>query len=310
MSELSKNSVSAPSGTLFVKDVDRIDCAIFEPSFGVVGHSWHVDIAISGTLDHNGFVHDFSHIKKLVKQTLRTSVDHSLMIPILSRQVHYQETAEAETWILKAKGRLSGTNAEWEYRCPKGAVFPIRAVVIDEEVIEQEITRLLRHRLPSSITDIKITLREEDAESTAAFFHYTHGITQHDGLCQRLFHGHRSLLEIYVDNERRPDIEHNIARELFGTIVHIASQSQIVSGSFNVGSRGTSEEPLVISYSGSYGNYVARIPSNKVFVVEGETSIESITRELATIVAQKDTSGSKIKILCYEGIGKGAISEA
>lgn len=310
MSDLSKNSVSAPSGTLFIKDVDRIDCAVFEPSFGVVGYSWHVDIAVSGPLDHNGFVHDFSHIKKLLKQTLRTSVDHSLLIPIMSRQVHYQEMPDTETWILKAKGRLTGTNAEWEYRCPKGAVFPIRAVVIDEEVIEQEIARLMRHRLPATITDIKLTLREEDAESTAAFFRYTHGITEHEGLCQRLFHGHRSLIEIYVDNERRPDLEHYIAREVFGSNIHIASQRQIISGEFRVGCRGTSDEPLLINYSGSFGSYLARIPANRVFVTQDETSIESITRDLAQILAQKDTSGAKIKILCYEGIGKGAIAEA
>ena len=77
-------------GRLFIQDVDKIDCAIFDPSVGVVGQSWYVDITVSGQLDSNGFVYDFSHLKKLVKQVLKASLDHTLIIPVQSKLVHYQ----------------------------------------------------------------------------------------------------------------------------------------------------------------------------------------------------------------------------
>ena len=83
-------------GNLFVKDVDRIDCSIFDPSTGITGQSWHVDIAIEGELDENGFVHDFSLVKSLVKETLKSSVDHALIIPIKSKYIEFKESDSEE----------------------------------------------------------------------------------------------------------------------------------------------------------------------------------------------------------------------
>ncbi len=296
------------TGSLFIKDVDLIDCCLFSPFQGVIGQSWHVDISVSGVLDSNGFVYDFSDLKRLVKHVLKSSVDHALLVPIMSSQVQYAETEAGEMWKLKAKARLSNLDSDWEYICPKGAVFPIRAVSITKELIEQECTRLIRHRLPQDILKVEVKLREEHAEPTAAFFRYSHGITGHAGMCQRLFHGHRSLIEVHINDERRPDLEHFIAREVFDSNIHIAAPSQIVSGPYEIGRRGDSEAPLHLSFNGSFGHYEARIPSNKVFVVEDETSIECISQQLVRVLAAKEKN-SKVRITCYEGIGKGGIAE-
>ena len=299
-------------GRLFINDIDKIDCAIFDPSVGVVGQSWTVDITVAGTLDSNGFVYDFSHLKTLVKQVLKSTIDHSLVIPVQSKLVHYQETERGELWRLQAKSRLTGVNSDWTYLCPKGAVYPMRAINVTRELIEAECGRLIRHRLPEEITSVVVNLREEEVVSGQAFFRYSHGITGHEGLCQRLFHGHRSLIEVHVSDERRHDLEQWLAHEVLGSVVHVASLKQLVNPPADVraGTRAEYTEPLTISYRGSLGDYEATVPANRVFLTDEETSIESIAYELAKLIASEAIEiGGPIRVKCFEGIGKGAIAE-
>lgn len=299
-------------GRLFINDVDKIDCAIFDPSIGVVGQSWYVDITVSGKLDKNGFVYDFSHLKNLVKQVLKGSLDHALIIPVQSKLVHYQETDRGELWRLQAKSRLTGVNSEWSYLCPKGAVYPIRSVQVTREIVEQECSRLVRHRLPEDVLSVEIHLRKEEVLNGQSFFRYSHGITSHEGLCQRLFHGHRSLIEVHVADERRQDLEQWLAHEILGSIVHVASLNQVVNPppGLKAGVRPEFTEPLTLSYRGSMGLFEAKVPANRVFLVEEETSIESLSQELAQLIAKEGVEiGAPIKVKCYEGIGKGAIAE-
>lgn len=305
-SDTTQDVANGPAGTLFIHDVDRIDCAIFDPALGIVGQSWHVDVWVSGELDVNGFVHDFSSLKKLLKHVLKSTVDHALLIPVNSKQVFYQEGPHGETWLLKAKARLTSVDTEYSYSCPKGAVYPIRGITVTRELIEKECSRLIRHRLPESVHGIEVRLRKEDAEPTAAFFHYTHGIEGHEGLCQRLFHGHRSRIEIHVGDERRPDLEHYVCRELFNSIVHVATAEQVVSGPSNNESRLNSAEAVRLNYLGSFGRYEASLPADKVYFVNRQTSIECITWHLAQHIAELEQNNLPIKVSCFEGIGKGA----
>jgi len=299
----------AHSGTLFVRDIDRIDCAVFDPSIGVIGQSWYVDIEVGGQLDHNGFVYDFSHLKKLVKAVLKNSLDHALLIPIMSTHVHFQETSQGEQWHLKAKTRLTGHDSDWTYLCPKGAVYPVRTVKITQEILEQECSKQIRHRLGNSIHRVEVKLRAEVAKTGDSFFRYTHGITEHEGLCQRLFHGHRSRIEVYVADERRRDLEQYVAHDIFGSIIHIASLSQVKSGNYIPRTRPASDEPVTLAYESPLGYNEATIPANRIFFVERETSIEWIAKEIAMLLAEKTKELATIKVRCYEGIDKGAVAE-
>jgi len=176
-------------------------------------------------------------------------------------------------------------------------------------VIKQELVRLLRHQLPSSIHRIGIHLRDESAEETAAFFRYTHGLTHHEGMCQRLFHGHRSRVEVYLGEERRADLEHFVARELFDSNVHITTPAQVIEGSFEIGKRGKDSSPIVLAINGSQGVFKAVLPANKVFVVDDETSIERIALEVARSIHNRIDSRDQLRVVCYEGINKGAAAE-
>ncbi|SME87723.1 6-carboxytetrahydropterin synthase [Pseudobacteriovorax antillogorgiicola] len=298
-----------PVGTLFIKDVDRIDCATFDPSVGVTGKSWYVDVEVGGALDDNGFVYDFSLLKKLVKKILKETVDHALLIPIKSSSVEFESAGDNERWTLSAKTKLIGNNSTWTYECPKGSVYPVRSLKITRNIIEQECTKLVRHRLPNTIQKVAVKLRKEEGDAHSTFFRYTHGITGHEGLCQRLFHGHRSRVEVFVADERRTDLERYVAHDLFGSIVHIASVDQVTSGVYEPGMRMNRDESVSLAYTGSLGTYKAEIPLSRTFFVKSFTSIESITTEVAMHLKERFHIQAPVRVHCYEGIDKGAITE-
>ncbi len=298
------------SSTLFIRDVGKIDCATFDPSQGISGQSWYVDVWLTGMLDENGFVFDFSPLKSLIKQTLSSTLDHSLIIPVQSQSVQYGEWESGERWILRSKARGESKESKWEYLCPKGSVFPVHTVALKTSVIEAEFARILRHRLPPTVLGLAVKLRDEQIAPTEASYRYTHGIQGHNGLCQRLFHGHRSRIEIYIGEERRPDLEHYIVREIFCSNIHIASLSQVKSGKAQVGYCGSSEELVTLSYAGTLGQYEATLPSKRVFFVESETSVEAIAREIARVIKREEKTNEVVKVVAYEGIDKGAVGFA
>ena len=299
-----------PSGTIFLNDLAKLDSALFDPSKGIIGQSWRVDVTLSGSLDENGFVYDFGPLKKLVKQVLTSTLDHALIIPINSQAVQYRDIGGGrECWKLRSKPNRMETELAWEYTCPTGAVYPLRCIALNRHVIEQELSRALRHRVSSNVHQISVSLREEDVEPTEAVFRYTHGITNHNGLCQRLFHGHRSRIQVYVGDERRPDLEHYIVRDIFNTSIHIACPSQFKSGMIEPGSRGKGKENVVLSYQSNLGHFEASIPAERIFCVEGETSIEALSYAIAQFLSKEEAKGERVRVVCYEGIDKGAIAE-
>ena len=147
--------------TLFVRDVGKIDSAMFDPGFGIIGQSWYVDVWLTGTLDENGFVFDFSPLKSLIRQTLSSTLDHALIIPVGSQTVQFSEFDNAERWTLRSKSRGESREARWDYISPKGSVFPVHTVGLKTSNIEQEFARILRHRLPPSVHQLAVKLREE-----------------------------------------------------------------------------------------------------------------------------------------------------
>ena len=62
------------------------------------------------------------------------------------------------------------------------------------------------------------------------------------------------------------------------------------------------------SYAGTLGSFEATLPSNRVFFVEGETSVESLAREVARLIKREERPTEKVRAVCYEGIDKGAES--
>lgn len=307
--ELPERPAEEPTSTIFLSDITNIDCALFDPSKGVFGQSWRIDVSLTGQIGKLGMVFDFSALKKLVRQTMKTSIDHALVIPINSQSVLYRGNEIEECWQMRSRPG-KGAEHEWEYKSPKGTVFPSRSVSLNRQVIEQEFCRSLKHRLPGHITHVGVSLREEEADPTEAVLRYTHGIAGHDGPCQRLFHGHRSRIQIFVGEERRPDLEHWIVRDVMGANIHFACPSQQTEGpKIPVGTRGQGRETVTLAYDGSQGHFEARIPAERIFMVAPDTSIECIAMHCAALVKNREATNEKVKVYCFEGIGRGSIAE-
>jgi len=66
---------------MFVDDVTVLDYAYLDPIRGVVGGSLHVDAELTGYLDEESVVFDFSYAKKQIKATIDDLCDHRLALP-------------------------------------------------------------------------------------------------------------------------------------------------------------------------------------------------------------------------------------
>jgi 6-pyruvoyl-tetrahydropterin synthase len=293
------------SGTIFLEDLDRIDVTVFDPSEGVVGQSWHVDLHVTGPLDENGFVHDFSPLKSEVKKALKGTVDHALVVASNSDDVMIRDEGQSTYVALTDRSRPTETFT-WEYRAPRAAVLQVGGEKVTKESIEAAIEARIRESMPVSLTNIHVKVRDEDLAQTQACFSYTHGITGHQGLCQRLLHGHRSQIKVSVDGERRADLEHKIVQEVLGPQVHIGAKWQVKSGTVEPYVRAQQPSPISLAYKASLGEYEATIPSDRLLIIDGETSIENLTRFLARFI-KKDHPNQSIEVSCYEGIGKGSV---
>ena len=56
--------------TLFIKNIDTIDLALWKDN-ALKGASFHVSVKVFGDLDQNGFICDFSVLKKAIKSILK-----------------------------------------------------------------------------------------------------------------------------------------------------------------------------------------------------------------------------------------------
>lgn len=298
--------IPSSKGELFANNIDTIDCAVFDPNYGILGFTWKISVSLIGDLDRNHFVYDFSHLKKIVRQLTKETFDHRLIVCLASKDVEHQKIASGERWILTTSQKNgSEKNSVWEYECPTGAVYPIDSTAIEKKRLTKEFEAMLRQRLPKTISKIKVHLEDVNV-SDGSFYRYTHGIQGHEGMCQRLFHGHTGKIEIFEAAKQRIDLQEHIVNSVLSPNIHITCPEQIVSGKFKIGERMSSSHPIELAYESSEGAYFARLPAHRVFVVENETSVESITSQLARNLREAIALSSNLTIRCFEGCDKGS----
>lgn len=295
--------------SIFVKNLDNLDCAYFDPEFGVRGASWQLDVKVSGALDENHFVIDFAILKKTIKDILKNTLDHALLVPTLAPNI----SLELERDCIRFTGKVPNSSSEirqekiWSYQGPAAGIYSIACAVINKENILKELKNLIMTQL-SSYPHIELDLflhEEKPSSPEQRFFSYTHGLPGHQGLCQRVFHGHRSSLEVYLDNKRCPRSENYLIDEVFAGSIHIASPQQCLAKDLPLGRRLTLCAQVELRYKGSYGEYYANVPGESLLLVQDETSIECISKFLWQVIAEKNP-GKTVKVVAFEGINKGS----
>jgi 6-pyruvoyl-tetrahydropterin synthase len=280
---------------LFVKKLTNLDFSFLDAERGLVGESWLIDIELSGQLDEQGMVLDFGIVKKLVRGYIDAHIDHCLLVPVnYSGCDVLENNGQLEIAFYLDNGKLI------THRSIDAAVARIPTEEITIESIRQFLLDNLKAILPANVSGLDIKLYTEPGLESS--YQYSHGLKKHDGNCQRIAHGHRSFLEIFVDQQRSEKWEnywfskwHDI---YLGTNRHLSNQSAIQSG----------EGYCEFQYQAPQGNFYLKLPQENCYLIESESTVENIAKHLAETIAKKE-SGKHIEVRAYEGIGKGAIAE-
>jgi len=288
---------------LFVRDLTVIDASYLSAERGMVGESWLVDIELTGTLNEMSMLLDFARVKKQLKAIIDAEVDHRLLVPVAASccQVATAESGYHFVDFLRA-GRSLHLSAP-------SAAF---AFIPEESITAASVTRylhqLIRARLPSNIDGLTIRLRPEAIPT--AFYHYSHGLKKHDGNCQRIAHGHRSMIELWVDEQRDLALEQEWAARWAD--IYLGSQEDLVPlEQLQLSPLATEylgAQHLGFRYQAPQGDFQLAIAAEETELVDTDTTVELlahyIARQLKPRLAQH-----LVRVVAYEGVGKGAIAE-
>ena len=292
---------------LFVRDLTVIDSSYLCERRGMVGESWLVDIEMSGELNEMSMLLDFGRVKKLIKSIIDEEVDHKLLVPTECPLVHVHALENDESTVdLLRPGRAI------HLRCPTQGFAFIPASQVDKESVTRYLLGVLAKRLPGNIKDLSLTLRSERIEG--AFYHYSHGLKKHDGNCQRIAHGHRSPVEILVDGERDEELEFNWA-ERWADIYLGTEEDRVALGELALSERAEASlkegdaHYIGFKYVAPQGLFQLAMPAVEVEMIDTDTTIELLAHYIAREV-KKQVGDKFVKIVAYEGVGKGAIAYA
>lgn len=280
---------------LFVKNLTHVDLSYFCPVRGVLGESWQADLVLTGKLNDESMICDFSIVKKKVKQWLDANLDHTLAVPA--------EHPSTDLSVLEdERVRFAFTHESgqhFECKAPSQAIsqLPVTEITADNAAawVEAQILDLL----PAELEAISIRFHTEATEE--AQYQYSHGLKKHDGNCQRIAHGHRSVIEIYRNAERDRALEADWATRWQD--IYLGTEDDLI---------GIIEEQGIryhhFSYVSGQGLFELITPSTQVYMLDCDTTVESLASHVAKQLA-KENVGDLIEVHAFEGIGKGAIFE-
>lgn len=276
---------------LFVDNLTNVDFSYLHPQRGLLGESWLVQLVLDGSLNDQGMICDFGIVKKAVKQWFDTYIDHALVVP----------TGLANLRLTQAQGE---TQVDWRY--PDGRSFYCRspqqaiALVELEQISEAGLAAWCKDQLlalfPEQVKGLEISFVAEPIAGD--FYHYSHGLQQHDGNCQRIAHGHRSKIEIFLDGQRDAQVEQYWAAQFcdiyIGTTTHLVTAPGVEHH---------------YRYQAPQGTFELRLPADKCYLIDTETTVEQIACHLAAQVKQAYPD-QDVTVRAFEGVGKGAIASA
>jgi 6-pyruvoyl-tetrahydropterin synthase len=281
--------------TLFVNRLTVIDFSYLDPTRGLLGESWLVDIELDGSLDHQGMILDFGEVKKQVKQTIDREFDHCLLIPTQYPQCQIQQLEHrCEIQFQLVSGKII------RHSSPYSAIALIAAPDITEAILSRVISEKLQSVLPDNVQALRIRLYPE--MTSDAWYQYSHGLKHHAGNCQRIAHGHRSRIVIYRNDVRDQALEAYWAERWKD--IYIGTQSDLLE---TFQENGT--ECHRFGYTANQGLFKLEIPSDRCYLIGTDSTVENLAQHIATTLKNEHPEDD-FRIEAYEGVDKGAIGIA
>ena len=277
--------------TLFVKGLTVVDFSYLHANRGLLGESWSLDISLTGDLDKQGMVLDFSDVKRQVKQLVDLEFDHKLIVPVESSAVVFTQHQESCSVLFDY-----GDQARIEHGSPASALCLLPAATVTPETVAAAITDSLLQKMPSNISQLEIRLSPEHIEGS--YYHYSHGLKHHTGNCQRIAHGHRSRIEIRRNGTRDFQLESDWAA--LWRDIYIGCREDLAS---------EENHQHLYRYQTPQGDFELKLPATCCYLVDSDSTVENLAQHIAVILKQNHP-GSSFEVYAYEGIGKGAVGKS
>nr|WP_246590050.1 6-carboxytetrahydropterin synthase [Marinobacterium ramblicola] len=275
---------------MFVENLTHVDFSYIDPQRGLLGESWAVNLVLDGALDQQGMICDFGTVKKRVKQWLDNTVDHCLVV-----------ATGLEGLDCERSGGI--TRLRWRYpegdelscSAPDQAIALVELERIDEQGLAGWCREQLLALFPEQVSGVQLEFVAERIDG--AFYHYSHGLQQHAGNCQRIAHGHRSPIQLLRNGRRDTELEAQWADKLKD--IYIGSRDHLQQ---------LGETHLYI-YDAPQGHFELSLPARCCYDIDTESTVERIAEHLAQQIKQAYPQDA-IEVRAFEGIGKGAIATA
>lgn len=290
---------------LFVNDLTVIDFSYLCSKRGVVGESWIVDVLLSGDLNAESMVLDFGIVKKQIKAIIDDCVDHKLVLPQQNSALSIEESQRSNHLFVD----FNIQDNELFLQSPKEAFALIDAQEINEETVTRYLECVIKQQLPENVQGIELVLRAENIDGF--YYHYTHGLKKHDGNCQRIAHGHRSKITIFQNDMRSIALEKQWCDRWQD--IYLASESdQVSKQEIELSSNAKSKlqpDHQYFSYYAPQGRFDIAVRKGTLEVVDCDSTVELLADYIARQLKSVNKTNN-IKVIAYEGVGKGAIASA
>ena len=196
--------------------------------------------------------------------------------------------------------------------CPADAFAFIDADVVNMDSVKAYLQAVIKRELPANVEGLELTLR---AEAISGFYyHYTHGLKKHDGNCQRIAHGHRSALQVFINNMRTPRLEKQWAdrwQDIYvgsrEDVVNVTQMQLSAAAQQVLGT--TTDSHVCYSYHADQGLFELVVPVDENTIIDTDTTVECISEYLARQIKHQE-GVVDVKVIAFEGVGKGAIGYA
>lgn len=274
--------------TLFVKGLTVIDFSYLHAARGLLGESWELDVSLTGDLDQQGMVLDFSDVKRQVKQLVDLEFDHKLIIPAKSPAV----TLAHHTQQCRIRFEY-GDHLVIENHSPESAICLLPSAEVTPSTMASAITASLSQKMPPNVIRLEVRLSPEQLDGP--FYHYSHGLKHHSGNCQRIAHGHRSKIEIRRNGSRDLQLESDWAEKWRD--IYIGCSEDLVSDN---------DDQHLYRYQASQGEFQMKLPAACCYLIDTDSTVENLAQHIADSLKQSHP-GDSFEVHAYEGVGKGAI---
>jgi 6-pyruvoyl-tetrahydropterin synthase len=287
---------------LFVKALTVLDCSFLCVERGVVGESWWVDVVLEGALDDQNMVLDFKDVKQRIKSYIDTFVDHRLLVPIQAEAIVHQPNDQGGYWV-----DCRATRGNVHLSCPESAFTWLESLVVTPDTVARHLEEALMAVLPATVERLHLVLRAQP--STEPYYHYTHGLKKHAGNCQRIAHGHRSPLQIWVNDMPAPAWVRYWS-ERWQDIYLGTTEDQVPAATLTLSPNSAVNDQHYSSfcYDSSQGHFQISLAQVYCDVIPYDTTVELLAQFMAETIAQQEQA--HVKVMAYEGIDKGAIAYA